>query len=69
MYEIIDTHTKQVVGRCKTLRSAIRSVDRRDNAYGAYRYTHRKVEQIGTPIARVIETYENGELVLRLAPL
>jgi hypothetical protein len=40
-YEIIDLHTKQVVGRAKSLRAAIRSVDRRDNAYGAYRFGYR----------------------------
>jgi hypothetical protein len=46
MYEIIDRHTKKVVGKAKTLRAAIRSVDRRDNAYGAYRYMHRKVSDV-----------------------
>lgn len=44
MYEIIDTHTGYVVGKAKTLRSALRTIDRRDNAYGAYRYTWRKVD-------------------------
>lgn len=41
MYEIIDRHTGQVVGTAKTVKGARASVDRRDNAYGAYRYTYR----------------------------
>jgi hypothetical protein len=45
MYEIIDRHAgNKVVGKAKTLKAAIRSVDRRDNAYGGYRYQHRKVQ-------------------------
>lgn len=44
MYEIIDRYTGAVVGAAKTLRGARRSVDRRDNAYGAYRYYLRKKE-------------------------
>ena len=43
MYEIVDRHTGNVVGKAKTLRAALRSVDRRDNAYGAYRYSHRRI--------------------------
>ncbi len=42
-YEIVDRHTGKVVGHAKTLSGALRSVDRRDNAYGAYRYFHRRV--------------------------
>jgi hypothetical protein len=41
--DIIDKHTGRKVGECKTLRAASRSVDRRDNAYGAYRYSARPV--------------------------
>lgn len=41
MYEIIDRQTGQVVGTAQTLKGARRSVDRRDNAYGAYRYGFR----------------------------
>jgi hypothetical protein len=37
-YLVIDRHTGRVVGKCKTLRAARLSVDKRDNAYGAYRY-------------------------------
>lgn len=44
MYEIVDRQTGAIVGKAKTLRAAIRSVDRRDNAYGAYRYFHRRIE-------------------------
>lgn len=42
-YEIVDRHEKKTVGTAKSLRGALRSVDRRDNAYGGYRYTHRAV--------------------------
>lgn len=42
-YEIVDRQTGRVVGHVKTLRAALRSIDRRDNAYGGYRYTHRAV--------------------------
>jgi hypothetical protein len=42
-YDIIDNHTKQVVGTAKTHRAASRSVDRRDNAYGSYRYSVRTI--------------------------
>lgn len=42
-YDVIDRHTGKIVGHCKTLARALASVDKRDNAYGAYRYTHRRV--------------------------
>lgn len=42
MYDIVDRHTLNVVGHAKTLKAACRSVDRRDNSYGAYRYFHRR---------------------------
>jgi len=42
-YDIIDRRTGAVVATAKTLAGARRSVDRRDNEYGAYRYTHRAV--------------------------
>lgn len=41
-YDIIDRHTGKTVGHCKTLARALASVDKRDSAYGAYRYTHRR---------------------------
>jgi len=44
-YEIVDRHTGKVVGSAKSLNAARRSVDRRDNQYGAVRYYHRKVQQ------------------------
>ena len=37
-YDIIDSHTGQKVGEAKTRAAASRSVDRRDNAYGGYRF-------------------------------
>jgi len=42
MYEIVDRQTGKVVGEAGTLKRAIRLVDRRDNAYGGYRYFHRR---------------------------
>lgn len=44
-YEIVDRKTGQVVGKAKTLKGARRSVDRRDNEYGGYRYYQRPVYQ------------------------
>lgn len=43
-YYIIDKQTGEVVGGTNTLNSARRSVDKRDNEYGAYRYRHMKRE-------------------------
>lgn len=43
-YHIVDTHTKAVVGKAKTLGSAHRASDKRNNAYGAHRYSPRRVE-------------------------
>lgn len=37
-YDIIDSRTGAVVATAKTRVGASRSVDRRDNAYGGYRY-------------------------------
>lgn len=42
-FDIIDQQTKRVVGTAKTRVAANRSVDRRDNAYGAYRYTAKAI--------------------------
>lgn len=42
-YDIYDRHEKKTVGRANSLKAALRSVDRRDNAYGGYRYTHKAV--------------------------
>lgn len=43
MYEIIDRKTGHRVGTAKTLKAALRSVDRRDNEYGGYRFSHRRI--------------------------
>lgn len=37
-FDIIDGKTGQIVGSAKTRARASASVDRRDNAYGAYRF-------------------------------
>lgn len=42
-YEIVDRQTGRVVGTARTHAGAIRSRDRRDNEYGAYRYFVRAV--------------------------
>lgn len=38
-YDIYDRHTGKIVGTAKTRKAASASVDRRDNAYGGYRFT------------------------------
>jgi hypothetical protein len=43
-YLIIDTRTGATVGTAKSLKAARQSVDRRDNAYGGYRYAYKRVE-------------------------
>jgi hypothetical protein len=42
-YAIIDRQTGEIVGKARTRRAASASVDRRDNAYGAYRYFARPI--------------------------
>lgn len=42
-YEIIDSQTKAVVGKARTAVAAKKSVDRRDNAYGGYRFRYKPV--------------------------
>lgn len=38
LYQVIDSHTQAVVATCKTRAGARRSADRRDQAYGGYRF-------------------------------
>jgi hypothetical protein len=42
-YNIVDRHTGQIVAKAKTRKSATLMVDRRDNAYGGYRYSAQPV--------------------------
>lgn len=42
-YVVIDRHTGTIVSKPMSRISASRSVDRRDNAYGAYRYGYKLV--------------------------
>ncbi|MBS3648829.1 hypothetical protein KEU06_09445 [Pseudaminobacter sp. 19-2017] len=42
-FDIIDRHTGKKVGEATTRAGANRSVDRRDNAYGAYRYSAKPI--------------------------
>jgi len=44
MYQVIDTHTKQVISTHATLKQASRKCDRLDSAYGAVRYVYRRIE-------------------------
>ena len=57
MYLIIDSHTGKTVGKAQTLKAANRSVDRRDNAYGAYRYRSQKV---AAPVETLYEVREHN---------
>jgi len=66
MYEIVDRQTGRVVGKAKTLRGARRSVDRRDNAYGGYRFFHRAARDSSW---RTMGTQEIIDAVQALAPL
>ena len=43
-YLVINIRTGDIVARCKTLAGARRSMDRRDNEYGAY--AHRVQPQV-----------------------
>lgn len=42
-YLIVDRQTGHVVGKAKTRRGATRSVGRRDNQYGGYRYVAKPI--------------------------
>lgn len=44
LYVVIDRHTGAVVSKPMSFKAAIRSVDKRDNAYGSYRFGKRRVE-------------------------
>lgn len=46
-FNIIDTHTKAIVGNAKTRARATRSADRRNREYGAHRY---QVEAVYDPV-------------------
>lgn len=41
-YDVIDLQTGAVVGHCKTLARAVASADKRNLAYGAHRYAHKR---------------------------
>lgn len=43
MFQVIDMHTKSVKGTYSTMKRALNVIDKLDNAYGAYRYTLKKV--------------------------
>ena len=44
LYVVVDRHTGSVVSKPMSFKAAIRSVDRRDNAYGGYRFGKKRVE-------------------------
>ncbi len=41
MYAIVDTHTGYTVGTAKSLSGALRAAERRNQQYGAVRFTYR----------------------------
>ncbi len=41
MYAIVDTRTGYTVGTAKSLNSALRAAERRNQQYGAVRFTYR----------------------------
>ncbi len=43
-FHIIDRHTGEIVGRAQSFKHAIHKVDKLDNEYGGYRYTHKRIE-------------------------
>jgi hypothetical protein len=68
-YEIHDRHTGTVVGKAMTRSGATRSVDKRDNAYGGYRYGARAVYAnpetaagINPPVARASGGRTKGKM-------
>jgi hypothetical protein len=44
LYSIIDTKTGRQVATAKSLKSALRMIDRREQEYGASRYTYRRID-------------------------
>jgi len=42
-YDIVDRHTGKIIAAAKTRAAANRIVDRKDLAYGAYRYTAKAI--------------------------
>jgi hypothetical protein len=44
LYVVYDCQTGQIVSKPMSFQAAIRSVDKRDLAYGAYRYGKKRVE-------------------------
>jgi len=46
MYEVINARTRLVVGRAKTLKGALRTIDRLDNAYGAAVHIYRRIHNV-----------------------
>lgn len=46
LYVVFDRHTGTVVSKPMSFKAAIRSVDKRDNAYGGYRFGKRRVEEV-----------------------
>lgn len=69
-YHIVDRHTGQVVGKANSLRAARRSVDKRDDQYGAARYYHKRVDELdraqeiaANHPANILNRGNNGEEV------
>jgi hypothetical protein len=66
LYHIIDGHTGQIVGQASSLKRASQSVDKRDLAYGATRFFHKRIEEAKQPIVGKLDDeipMDAGELV------
>ena len=46
LYVVIDRQTGAVVSKPMSFKAAIRSVDKRDNAYGGYRFGKKRVDVV-----------------------
>ena len=60
-YHIIDGHTGSVVGKTKNSRQATNMVDRRDNAYGGYRYQRKPIYDESDWGAKHKDDYDRAE--------
>lgn len=51
-YYVIDRHTKKIIGKYKTGMTASRIVDKKDNEYGAYRYSRQPIDLILNKVSK-----------------
>lgn len=66
-YEVVDRHTKEVVGGPYSTRArANRAVDRLDNQYGGYRYIARPITTLNEAIHKLPLTPNDFEMVKKM---